>query len=105
VKYVFLVALLLSAAPARAQPKAAAPPKPAVTPAAPKPEEAPKAATRTDKTGQKVMRFSDGVVIEGKIHKPNTFYVLQRSTINYDWETLREGFVPKILDSVKRAPF
>ena len=58
------------------------------------------------KDGKKVLRFSDDVMkIEGKVHKPNTFYVLERSPVHYDWELMREGFVPKILDSVKKAPF
>ena len=55
--------------------------------------------------GQKVYRITEGIVIEGKIQKPEAFYVLQRSTINYDWETLKQDFVPKILESVKHSPF
>jgi hypothetical protein len=44
-------------------------------------------------------------VIEGKIQKPEAFYVLQKSNINYDWHELKQEFVPKILDSVTKAPF
>jgi hypothetical protein len=55
--------------------------------------------------GQKVYRITEGIVIEGKIQKPEAFYVLQRSTINYDWEALKQDFVPKILESVKHSPF
>lgn len=99
------LAVCLATAPAAsARPKRKAPPPAEPAPAAPAPADS-KAVVVKDRDGQKVMRFSDGVVIEGKIHKPNTFYVLQRSTINYDWETMREGFLPKILDSVKRPPF
>jgi hypothetical protein len=31
--------------------------------------------------------------------------VLQKSSINYDWQDLKQDFVPKIVDSVSRAPF
>jgi hypothetical protein len=55
--------------------------------------------------GQKVYRITEGIVIEGKIQKPEAFYVLQRSTINYDWEALKQDFIPKILESVKHSPF
>jgi len=30
------------------------------------------------------------IVIEGKIQKPEAFYVLQKSGINYDWNELRQ---------------
>ena len=43
--------------------------------------------------------------IEGKIQKPEAFYVLQKSSINYDWQDLKQDFVPKILESVTQAPF
>ena len=45
------------------------------------------------------------IVIEGKIQKPEAFYVLQKSGINYDWNELTQPLVPKILDSVTKAPF
>ena len=44
-------------------------------------------------------------VVCGKVPKPNVIYVLQASTINYEWETLKQDFLPKILNSVKKAPF
>jgi hypothetical protein len=68
-------------------------------------EEAPSVKVTRGAGGQKVYRITEGIVIEGKIQKPEAFYVLQRSTINYDWETLQKGFIPKILESVKHSPF
>jgi hypothetical protein len=55
--------------------------------------------------GRKVYKIEGEIVIEGKIQKPEAFYVLQKSGINYDWHELRQEFVPKILDSVTKAPF
>jgi hypothetical protein len=55
--------------------------------------------------GKKVYRIEGEIVIEGKIQKPEAFYVLQKSSINYDWHELKQEFVPKILESVTKAPF
>jgi len=55
--------------------------------------------------GKKVYKIEGEIVIEGKIQKPEAFYVLQKSGINYDWHELKQEFVPKILDSVTKAPF
>jgi hypothetical protein len=55
--------------------------------------------------GRKVYKIEGEIVIEGKIQKPEAFYVLQKSGINYDWHELKQEFVPKILDSVTKAPF
>lgn len=92
-----LVALAaLVSLPARAEPPAAARPPAASAPVKP--------GARARAEG-KVMRFSDDVVIEGKVHKPSAFYVLQRSAVGFQWEQLQEAFLPKILESVKAAPF
>lgn len=55
--------------------------------------------------GRKIYKIEGAIVIEGKIQKPEAFYVLQKSNINYDWHELKQEFVPKILDSVTKAPF
>ena len=41
----------------------------------------------------------------GKIQKPEAFFFYQKSTINYDWQELKQDFIPRILDSVSRSPF
>ena len=55
--------------------------------------------------GKKVYRITEAIRITGKIQKPEAFYVLQKSSINYDWQDLKQDFIPKILDSVSRSPF
>ncbi len=70
-----------------------------------KEEEAPKVKVERGAGGKKVYVIKTGFVIEGRIQKPNAFYVLQRSQINYDWAALKQDFVPKILESVRKSPF
>jgi hypothetical protein len=55
--------------------------------------------------GRKVYKITTDIVIEGKIQKPEAFYVLQKSGINYEWTELKQEFLPRILDSVSKAPF
>ena len=55
--------------------------------------------------GKKVYRITEEIRIEGKIQKPEAFFFYQKSSINYDWQELKRDFIPKILDSVSRAPF
>ncbi len=55
--------------------------------------------------GKKVYRITEEIRIEGKIQKPEAFFFYQKSSINYDWQELKQDFVPKILDSVSRSPF
>jgi hypothetical protein len=55
--------------------------------------------------GRKVFVIEKAFVVCGKVPKPNVIYVLQATTINYEWETLKQDFLPKIRNSVKRAPF
>ena len=86
---------------AAAAKRAPAPAEPAaVEPSDEKPE------VDVERSGKKkVYRIKTELVIEGRIQKPNAFYVLQRSTINYDWMDTKQRFVPRILHSVKQSPF
>jgi len=61
--------------------------------------------TIIDENGRKVFVIEKAFVVCGKVPKPNVIYVLQASTINYEWESLQKNFLPKVLDSVKKAPF
>jgi hypothetical protein len=88
--------LLLAAAPVLAQD----------TPA---PAEAP-ATTSTSTDGKepaqqkKVIRL-DAITVEGRIQKPQAFYILQRSQLNFDELNKAESFTPKVVQSVEKEPF
>jgi hypothetical protein len=65
----------------------------------------PKVKVERSASGQKIFRITEGIVVEGKIQKPNAFYVLQRSSMDYDWESLKQDFLPKILQAASRHTF
>src|SRR5437868_13662061 len=66
---------------------------------------APKVKVERSASGQKIFRITEGIVVEGKIQKPNAFYVLQRSSMDYDWESLKQDFLPKILQAASHHLF
>ena len=45
------------------------------------------------------------MVIEGKVAKPQVFYVLGRSRISYEGIKLERSFVDRIVESARRNPF
>jgi hypothetical protein len=97
---------LLASGLALAQPASAAgTPAPAAGPPAAEGQEGPKVKVEKGAGGKTVYRITEAIRIEGKIQKPEAFYVLQKSSINYDWQDLKQDFVPKIVDSVTKAPF
>jgi hypothetical protein len=55
--------------------------------------------------GKKIFRIKTGFVICGKVPKPEILYGLLSSTINYEWETLKQDFLPKVFHSVEDSPF
>jgi len=59
----------------------------------------------TGPDGKKIFRIKTGFVICGKVPKPDVLYGLLSTTINYEWETLKQDFLPKVLRSVEQAPF
>lgn len=89
-----LVALVLLAGEALAQDSAgtAAPPAPKVSKEA-----------RT-KGGRKVIKL-EAITVEGRIQKPQAFYILQRQNLNFDELNRTESFLNKVLKSVERDPF
>jgi hypothetical protein len=100
--------MLLASGAALAQPApapAAGTPAPAAGPPAAEGQEGPKVKVEKGAGGKTVYRITEAIRIEGKIQKPEAFYVLQKSSINYDWQDLKQDFVPKIVDSVTKAPF
>lgn len=98
-----LTLLLLAAAPASAQDPASAAPK----------QQAPEASKETGKESRdskkdprkkKVIRL-DAITVEGHIQKPQAFYILQRSNLNFDELNKAESFTPKVVKSVEKEPF
>lgn len=61
--------------------------------------------TVTGPDGRKVFVIEKAFVVCGKVPKPNVIYVLQATAINYEWENLKQDFLPSIRQSVKKAPF
>lgn len=53
---------------------------------------------------QRVIRLEE-ITIEGRIQKPNAFFVLQRSNLGFAVLDLRTTFVQEIIRSVGREPF
>ena len=67
--------------------------------------DAPKVKVERGAGGKKIYRITEDIRIEGKIQKPEAFFFYQKSSINYDWQEMKQDFVPRILESVNRAPF
>jgi len=72
------------------------PPAGQVAPAAP--------STPATKGKKRVIRL-DAITVEGHIQKPQAFYILQRSNLNFEELSHNESFIPKITKSVEQAPF
>ncbi len=53
---------------------------------------------------KKVIRL-ETITVEGRIQKPQAFYILQRSNLNFDELDRAESFLPKIIKSVDKDPF
>jgi hypothetical protein len=53
---------------------------------------------------KKVIRL-DAITVEGRIQKPQAFYILQRSNLNFEELNKTESFIPKVVKSVERDPF
>jgi hypothetical protein len=67
--------------------------------------DAPKVKVERGAGGKKIYRITEDIRIEGKIQKPEAFFFYQKSSINYDWQELKQDFIPRILESVNRSPF
>jgi hypothetical protein len=55
--------------------------------------------------GQPVTVIDQVIQVCGKVPRPSVVYVLQAKTINYEWETLKQDFLPLILSSIRFPPF
>jgi hypothetical protein len=47
----------------------------------------------------------DEIRIEGRVQKPNAFYILNRSNLGYEVLDLRTSFVREVIRSVQTEPF
>ena len=56
------------------------------------------------KKGGRKIRL-DVIKVEGRIQKPQAFYILQRSNLNFEGLELKQSFIPKIIKSVDKQPF
>ncbi|HEX8435600.1 hypothetical protein [Archangium sp.] len=85
--------LLLAAAPVLAEDSATSAP-PATD----------KAKDKEPAKKKKVIRL-EAITVEGRIQKPQAFYILQRSNLDFDEINKAESFVPKVVKSVEKEPF
>lgn len=47
----------------------------------------------------------EGDVIEGKVQKPEAFYLLQRTSLSFEGLQLKTRLAPKIVRSLQKSPF
>jgi hypothetical protein len=57
------------------------------------------------RNGQKIHVIDTVVAVCGKVPRPSVVYVLTAKNIDYEWENLKQDFLPLILHSVRKAPF
>src|SRR5262245_7066518 len=55
--------------------------------------------------GRKVFVIEKAFVVCGKVPKPAVIYALQASDIRYEWETLQQDLLQKVIDSTRQPPF
>ncbi len=49
--------------------------------------------------------IQDEFLVEGKLEKPSAYYILRRSSLDYDWARLDAKFSPLVLESVQDPLF
>ena len=62
------------------------------------------AAQDKKKRAPKVIQLEE-IKIEGRVQKPNAFYILNRSTLGYEVMDLRTSFLQAVVRSVQDEPF
>lgn len=65
---------------------------------------APLSAFAQDKGGGGVIRLEE-TVIEGRVQKPNAFFISSRQPLVYEVMEIKESFVNEIAKSVEEGPF
>ncbi len=59
----------------------------------------------TDDAADRKISLDEDFLVEGKLEKPNAFYILRRSQSGYDWARLDAKFLPLVLESVQDPLF
>jgi hypothetical protein len=67
--------------------------------------QAPAPAPAQPKPARKRVIRLDAKTIEGRIQKPQAFYILQRSQLNFEELNRTDSFLPKVVKSVEKDPF
>ena len=57
-----------------------------------------------EKRKPKVIQLEE-ITIEGRVQKPNAFYILNRSNLGYEVLDLRTSFLRDVVKSVQKEPF
>ena len=57
------------------------------------------------KNGKPVTVIDTVVSVCGKVPRPAVVYVITAKNIDYEWESLKQDFMPLIIATVKKAPF
>jgi hypothetical protein len=60
--------------------------------------------SKTRPSPARVIRLK-GDIIEGRVQKPEAFYVLQRTSMSFEGLKLQTRLIPKILDALRKSPF
>jgi len=60
---------------------------------------------KIEKNGQVTYEYTGVIRVCGKVPKPNVVVILLERTVEYEWERLKQDFLPRIHDSLKRNPF
>jgi len=63
------------------------------------------AQKKNAKRAPRVLEIKQSITIEGKIQKPEAFFFLQRSQLNFEGLDPKKSFLPLIIKSVDKAPF
>jgi hypothetical protein len=61
-------------------------------------------AQQSRRRAPKVIQLEE-ITIEGRVQKPNAFYILNRSNIGYEIMDLRTSFLGKVVSAVNDEPF
>ncbi len=65
----------------------------------------PAPATAAKKPAHRRVLRLDEVTVEGRIQKPQAFFILQRSQLNFEQLEKKESFLLKIIKSTEKDPF